>query len=104
MKAIRIHRFGPGEDVLEYEEVPEPNAGPGELLVKIEAAALNRADLSLRRGTYRVAPEDLPIVPGREFAGRVQAVGAGVADFQTGQRIVAYPTKGGYAEYGVTKA
>src|SRR5581483_10969553 len=98
MKAIRIHRFGPGEDVLQYEEVPKPSAGAGELLVKVEAAALNRADLSLRRGTYRVAPEDLPIIPGREFAGR------GVSDFRAGQPVVAYPTKGGYAEYAVTKA
>jgi NADPH2:quinone reductase len=103
MKAIRIHRFGPGEDVLEYEEVPEPKPGPGELLVKIEAASLNRADIGLRRGTYRVAPEDLPIIPGREFAGRVEAVGPGVGDFRAGQRVVAYPGKGGYAEYGATK-
>ena len=104
MKAIRIHRFGPGEDVLEYEDVPEPKPGAGELLVKIEAASLNRADIGLRRGTYRVAPEDVPIIPGRELAGRVQAVGSGVSDFRAGQRVVAYPAKGGYAEYAVTKA
>jgi NADPH2:quinone reductase len=104
MKAICIHRFGPGEDVLQYEEVPEPKPGPGEMLVKVEAASLNRADLGLRRGTYRVAPEDLPIIPGREFAGRVQALGPGVSDFKNGQRVVAYPGKGGYAEYAVTKA
>jgi NADPH:quinone reductase len=103
MKAIRIHRFGAGEDVLEFEEVPAPKPGPGELLVKVEAASLNRADLGLRRGTYRVAPKDLPIIPGREFVGRVQALGAGVSDFQIGQRVVAYPGKGGYAEYAVTK-
>ncbi|HEY1268294.1 MAG TPA: zinc-binding dehydrogenase [Candidatus Binatia bacterium] len=103
MKAIRIHRFGP-EDVLQYEEAPKPSAGAGELLVKVEAAALNRADLSLRRGTYRVAPEDLPIIPGREFSGRVDAVGPGVSDFHTGQRVVGYPSKGGYAEYAVSKA
>jgi NADPH2:quinone reductase len=103
MKAIRIHGFG-GEDVLRYEDVPEPTAGPGELLVKVEAAALNRADISMRRGTYRVAPEDLPLIPGREFCGRVQSVGSGVSDFRAGQRVAAYPTKGGYAEYAVTKA
>ena len=104
MKAIRIHRFGPGEDVLQYEDVPKPSAGAGELLVKVEASSLNRADLGLRRGTYRVAPEDLPIIPGREFAGRVESVGPGVSDFRAGQRVVAYPGKGGYAEYAVTKA
>src|ERR1041385_3319212 len=104
MKAIRIHRFGPGEDVLQYEDVPKPSAGAGELLVKVEASSLNRADLGLRRGTYRVAPEDLPIIPGRESAGRVEAVGPGVSDFRPGQRVVAYPGKGGYAEYAVPKA
>ncbi len=103
MKAIRIHRFGPGEDVLQYDEVPKPNPGAGELLVKVQAAALNRADLGLRRGTYRVAPEDLPIIPGREFAGRVEASGTGTEHFRVGQRVVAYPGKGGYAEYAMAK-
>lgn len=104
MKAIRIHQFGPTEEALQYEEVPTPAAGAGELLVKVEAASLNRADLGLRKGTYRVDPKDLPIIPGREFAGAVAAVGAGVTDFKPGQRVVAYPGKGGYAEYAVTKA
>ena len=104
MKAIRIHQFGPTEEVLQYEEVPTPAAGPGELLVKVEAASLNRADLSLRKGTYRVDPKDLPMIPGREFAGTVAAVGAEVSGFKPGQRVVAHPAKGGYAEYAVTKA
>jgi NADPH2:quinone reductase len=103
MKAIRIHEFG-SEDVLKLEEVPTPAPGAGEVLVKIEAAALNRADLGLRRGTYRVAPEDLPIIPGREFAGPVAALGPEVKEFHAGQQVVAYPGKGGYAEYGFSKA
>jgi NADPH:quinone reductase-like Zn-dependent oxidoreductase len=104
MKAIRIHRFGPGEDVLQYEDVPVPEPCAGEVLVKIEAAALNRADLGLRKGTYRVAPEDLPLIPGREFAGTVAKLGSGVDWFLPGQQVVAYPGRGGYAEYGVSKA
>lgn len=104
MKAIRIHQFGPTEEVLQYEEVPTPAAGPGELLVKVEAASLNRADLNLRKGTYRIDPKELPMIPGREFAGTVAAVGANVSDFKLGQRVVAHPAKGGYAEYAVTKA
>lgn len=104
MKAIRIHQFGPTEDVLQYEEVPTPVPGPQELLVRIEAASLNRADLGLRRGTYRVDPKDLPLIPGREFAGKVAALGSEVKGFTAGQRVVAYPGKGGYAEYGITKA
>jgi NADPH2:quinone reductase len=103
MKAIRIHQFGPTEEVLQYEDVPTPAPGPQELLVKVEAASLNRADLGLRRGSYRVSPEDLPIIPGREFAGTVAALGPEVRDFQIGQRVVSQPGKGGYAEYATAK-
>lgn len=58
MKAIRIHNFGSAAEVLQYEEVPIPELGPNEFLGKVEAASLNRADLALRRDTYRMAPED----------------------------------------------
>jgi NADPH:quinone reductase len=101
MKAIRIHEFGPTEQVLKYEDVPTPEPGPNELLIKIEAAALNRADLGLRKGTYRVSPEELPIIPGREFAGTVAETGVTVKDFKVHERVVAYTGKGGYAEYAV---
>jgi len=104
MKAIRIHQFGPTEEVLQYEEVPTPEPGPGELLIKVEAASLNRADIGLRKGTYRISADALPIIPGREFAGTVARVGAGVTEFNMGQRVVAYPSLGGYAEYAVAKA
>jgi NADPH:quinone reductase len=103
MKAIRIHNFGATEDVLQFEEVPVPEPGSGELLIKIEAASLNRADLGLRSGNYRIAPEDLPIIPGREFAGRVAKLGDSVNEFQVGQRVVAYTGTGGYAEYAKAK-
>jgi NADPH2:quinone reductase len=103
MKAIRIHNFGPTEDVLQLEEVPVPEPGPGEVLIKVDAASLNRADLGLRSGSYRIAPEDLPIIPGREFAGSVTKLGEGVQDFQLGQRVVAYTGTGGYAEYAKAK-
>lgn len=103
MKAIRIHQFGPTEEVLQYEEVPTPTAGSNELLIKVEAASLNRADLGLRSGRYRVKPEDLPLIPGREFAGTVASLGSGVQGFSTGQRVVAQTGMGGYAEYAVAK-
>ena len=69
MKAIRIHKFAFTAEALQYEEVPIPEPGPNQLLIKVEAASLNRADLALTKGTYRIAPEELPIIPGREFAG-----------------------------------
>ena len=104
MKAIRIHQFGPTEEALQYEEVPTPEPGPGELLIKVEAASLNRADIGLRKGTYRISADALPIIPGREFAGVITKVGTGVTEFNLGQRVVAYPSLGGYAEYAVAKA
>ena len=104
MKAIRIHSFGPREDVLQYEEVPVPEPKRGEVLIKIEAASLNRADLSLRKGAYRISPDQLPVIPGREFAGTIAKIGDGVNEFSVGERVVAYPSLGGYAEYATAKA
>src|SRR5262245_9191379 len=103
MKAIRIHKFGPTEDVLKYEDVAVPEPKADEVLIKIEAASLNRADLGLRRGTYRIAADALPVIPGREFAGTVAKLGAGVTEYQIGQRVVGYPSLGGYAEYATAK-
>jgi NADPH2:quinone reductase len=103
MKAIRIHQFGTTEDVLQYEDVLIPTPAADELLIKIEAASLNRADLGLRNGSYRVSPNELPIIPGREFAGIVDRTGPNVSEFKTGQRVVAYTGKGGYAEYATAK-
>ena len=103
MKAIRIHQFGPTEDVLQYEDVPTPTPAADEVLIKINAASLNRADLGLRNGSYRISPNELPIIPGREFAGIVDRTGHNVSEFKSGQRVVAYTGKGGYAEYATAK-
>ena len=103
MKAIRIHQFGPTEEVLQYEEVPTPEPRPGELLIKVAAASLNRADIGLRKGTYRVSPDQLPLIPGREFAGTVAKVGPIVTEYKAGNHVVAYTGFGGYAEYATAK-
>jgi NADPH2:quinone reductase len=104
MKAIRIHKFGDSEDVLQYEDVPVPEPQTGEVLIKVEAASLNRADLSLRRGAYRISPDQLPVIPGREFAGIVEKLGANVNECKIGDRVIAYPSLGGYAEYAVANS
>jgi NADPH2:quinone reductase len=104
MKAIRIHKFGDTEDVLQYEDVPVPEPKAGEVLIKVEAASLNRADLSLRKGAYRISPDHLPVIPGREFAGTVEKLGTNVNDFKVGQRVIGYPSLGGYAEHAVANA
>jgi NADPH2:quinone reductase len=103
MKAIRIHNFGPTEEVLQYEDVPVPEPKAGEVLIKVEAASLNRADLGLRKGAYRISPDQLPVIPGREFAGTVEKLGGDVSGFRVGQRVVGYPSLGGYAEYAIAK-
>jgi NADPH:quinone reductase-like Zn-dependent oxidoreductase len=103
MKAIRIHKFGESDDVLQYEDVPAPEPKAGEVLIKVEAASLNRADLGLRKGTYRIAADALPVIPGREFAGTVAKLGAGVNEYAVGQWVVGYPSLGGYAEFAVAK-
>ena len=103
MKAIRIHNFGSTAEVLQYEEVPIPEPGPNEFLIKVEVASLNRADLALRKGAYRIAPEELPVIPGREFAGTVAKLGTGMQKFKVGQRVVACTGKGCYAEYALAK-
>ena len=92
MKAIRIHKFGPTEDVLQYEDVPVPEPKADEILIKVEAASLNRADLGLRKGTYRISADALPLIPGREFAGTVEKLGPGVNEYRVDQRVVAYPS------------
>lgn len=103
MKAIRIHKFGDTEDVLQYEDVPVPEPKANEVRIKVEAAALNRADLSLRKGAYRISPDQLPVIPGREFAGTIDKLGPDVGVLTAGQRVVGYPSLGGYAEYAVAK-
>ena len=82
MKAVRGHTPG-GPEVMKLEEVPEPKAGPGQVVVKLEAAGLNYIDVYFRTGMYK-AP--LPLTPGLEGAGTVTQVGDGVKDLKPGDR------------------
>ncbi len=101
MKAIRIHRTG-GPEVLQLEEIAVPDPGPGEILVRHEAIGLNFIDTYHRSGLY---PVELPVTPGLEAAGIVEAVGAGVEALKPGDRVAygAGPL-GAYAEYRVMPA
>lgn len=87
MKAVTIVRFG-GPEVLEVAEMPKPQPGPGEVLVRVAAATVNPTDLSLRSGARRpnLPP---PYIPGMELAGIVDAVGPGVTDPRPGDRVMA---------------
>lgn len=100
MKAIRVHQHG-GPEVLHYEEAPLPEPGPGEARVKIEAAGVNFIDVYHRSGLY---PGRLPITPGVEGAGVVDAIGPGVSELKPGGRVAYAMHQGSYAEYAVVPA
>lgn len=100
MKAIRVHEFGDA-DALQYEETETPAPGEGEVRVKIEAAGVNFIDIYHRTGAYA---SDLPITPGVEAAGVVDAVGSGVTDLAPGDRVAYAMQIGSYAEYAVVPA
>jgi NADPH2:quinone reductase len=82
-QAIRMHANG-GPDVMRWEDVPTPDPGPGEALVRHEAVGLNYIDVYFRTGLYKTA---LPATPGMEAAGVVLAVGPGVTDVKPGDRV-----------------
>src|SRR3954471_22043452 len=89
---------GPGDvDVLRWESVPEPEPGPGEVLVDVAATAVNRADLLQRQGFYPPPPGASDII-GLECSGTVAAVGAGVERWSVGDEVCALLAGGGYAE------
>ena len=100
MKAIRVHAPG-GPEALRYEDVPRPTPGPGQVLVRIEAAGLNFIDVYQRNGHYKVP---VPFTLGQEAAGIVAAVGPGVAEPKVGARVAYTTILGAYAEYAVVPA
>ena len=98
MRAVRVHETGPAAEVLRLVELDRPEPAEGQLLVRVELAAVARGDVVVRSGGY---PWPLPFVPGLEVVGRVAAVGPGVAPERVGELVVA-PTSGmngGYADY-----
>jgi NADPH2:quinone reductase len=101
MKAVRIHKTG-GPEVLSYEDAPQPHAGPGEAVVKVEAIGVNFIDVYFRSGVYKVP--SFPYTPGMEASGTVFDVGAGVTDVQKGDRVAYAMTPGAYAEYSAVAA
>ncbi|MEL6342915.1 MAG: alcohol dehydrogenase catalytic domain-containing protein, partial [Myxococcota bacterium] len=96
MFAIRCKELGP-PSALVYEEVADPVAGPGEVVVDVEAAGVNFPDTLIIQGKYQFQPP-LPFSPGSEIAGVVSSIGEGVRAVSPGQRIIAGMTWGGYAQ------
>ena len=100
-KAIRIHTNG-GPEVMKWEDVPTPEPGPGEALIKHHAVGLNYIDVYFRTGLYK-AP-NMPLIIGSEGAGTVTSVGSGVTVVKPGDRVAYAGPMGGYSTDRVVPA
>lgn len=102
MRAVRYHEHG-GPDVLTVEDVDQPEPGPEEVRVAVEAAGVNPVDTYFREGSYE--PPELPMIPGSDLAGVVDSVGEEVTEFAEGDRVfgtgLGNDRQGTYAEYAV---
>ncbi|WP_218005710.1 NADP-dependent oxidoreductase [Actinomadura hibisca] len=113
MQAVRLHEHG-GPEVLRYEEVPVPEPGPGEVLIRVHAAGINPPDWYLREGMTNLPPEtrpkfSFPVIPGTDVSGVVEAVAADVDGFSAGDEVfglLRFPSFEGsaYAEYVAARA
>ena len=102
MKAILQTEFG-GAGTLYFGETETPQPGEGQVLIKVAATTVNRADCVQRQGNYHQPPGDSPIL-GLEVAGTVDALGPGVSGFRVGERVMSLVGGGGYAEYALAYA
>ncbi len=108
MKAWLVSELGDPQDVLKWTDVPDVQPGPGQVKVKVEAAALNFPDILLCQGKYQITPT-LPFTPGVEISGEVVELGEGVNDIKVGDKVFGGPQSasgagGGYAEYALMSA
>jgi len=105
VKAWRVAELGEPRDVMNLQEVPDPQPGAGQLLVRVLGAAANFADALICRGLYQVKPP-LPFTPGLELCGEVVALGPETAGFAVGERVIgaASLTAGGFAELALMDA
>ena len=103
MKAVRIHEYG-GPEVLVYEEVPKPEPGPAQILVKVAAATVNPVDVAVREDRFPT-PRQPPKILGSDGAGVVEQIGAEVTSVEIGERVafsgLGIGSEGSYAEYAV---
>lgn len=92
-----------GVDALTWKELPTPQPGKGQVLVRIQAASLNFPDLLIVQNKYQLKPE-LPFVPGAEYAGVIEAVGEGVTGLQVGQAVACLAGSGGFGTHTLAPA
>ena len=105
MRAWQVHELGEPGKVLTLQDVAEPEPGPGQLLVRVRAAAANFPDVLMCRGQYQVRPP-LPFTPGIELCGEVVALGDGATGFSPGDRVIGSPDLpyGAFAELALMAA
>jgi NADPH:quinone reductase-like Zn-dependent oxidoreductase len=105
MMAWRVHEFGP-PDVMKFERVPRPEPGPGEILVKVEAAGVGPWDGWIRAGKSAL-PQPLPLILGSDLSGEIVATGPGVSELRVGEQVYGVTNPqfiGAYAEYALASA
>lgn len=100
MKAIQIQQTG-GPEVLQLAELPIPEPGPGQVLIRVEATGVNFIEIYFRKGTYK---SSMPLVLGSEAAGTVEELGPGVTGFKAGDAVASVGVLGSYAEYALVPA
>jgi NADPH:quinone reductase-like Zn-dependent oxidoreductase len=105
MKAVRVHKFGSPE-VISIDDLPKPEPGRGEVVVRVKAAGIGPWDGLIRSGKS-VLPQPLPLILGSDLSGEVDSVGAGVEELQVGDEVFGVTNErftGAYAEYAVARA
>jgi NADPH:quinone reductase len=102
MRAVVLDGFG-GPEVMRLGEVPRPRPGPGQVLIRVAATSVNRADLQQRTGNYAPPPGDSEVL-GLEVAGMIEALAGDVSGWKAGDRVMTLVGGGGYAEYATAPA
>jgi NADPH2:quinone reductase len=103
LKALVVHELLPDYAGCRIEEVAEPEPGPGQVKVRVQAASVNFPDLLMTRGEYQLKPP-LPFTPGLDIAGEVAALGEGVTRFAVGDAVVGGARLGGFAQFAILDA
>lgn len=101
VKGVVVTKYG-GPDVLQYRSIDLPEPKSNEVLIKVEAASLNFADIKGRLGNYHGVKEP-PFIQGLDCVGIIEAVGTGVKNLKIGQKVITFPKNGSFAEYTIAK-
>lgn len=101
IRAIQVHSYGDA-DQLKFEQTTQPEPKAGEVLVRVHAAGVNPVDWKIRSGAMKnFMQQSFPYVPGADFAGVIERVGAGVTEFQVGQEVFGRGSQGTYTQYAI---